>query len=501
MRDQMAELKERLAEVNDLASAAELLMWDQQTLMPSGGAEARGRQIATLQRLAHEKFTDEGIGYLLDDLSRTYADLPYDTDEAALLRVTRHEYKQATQIPAQFVAEVSSHASATFSVWTTARPANDFASLRPRLEKSLELSLRYADYFPGYAEPIDPHIDTSDFGMDAASVGDIFTRLRAELVPLVQAIAGQPLADDSVLRRGYPEAAQIAFGEKVVRKLGYDFNRGRQDKTYHPFATKFSIDDVRITTRVDEHFLSEGLFGTIHEAGHAMYEQGIAHALEATPLASGTSAGVHESQSRLWENLVGRSRDFWEYFYTPLQAVFPDQLSDVSLDKFYRAINKVEPSLIRVEADEVTYNLHVMLRFDLERALLNGELAVADLPEAWNARMQADLGLTPPADGDGVLQDVHWFDGFIGGGFQGYTLGNVMSAQFFAAAKTAHPQIPSQIRAGSFDTLRGWLTENIYRHGKKFTADELICRATGGPLSIDPYMTYLRGKYGELYGL
>lgn len=501
MQDKLSELKRRLSEVDDLSSAAALLAWDQQTHMPPGGAEARGRQMATLQRLAHEKFTDERIGYLLEELQQAGAGWAYDSDEASLLRVTQRQYTQATQVPADFVSEIVNHGSIAFNAWTTARAANDFAAIRPLLEKTLELSLRYADYFPGHAEPIDPFIDNSDYGMNAATVGLLFEQLRAELVPLVRAIGAQPLADDEVLRRGYPEAAQIAFGEEVVRQLGYDFNRGRQDKTFHPFATKFSINDVRITTRLDEKYLSEGLLGSVHEAGHAMYEQGVDPALEATPLASGTSAGVHESQSRLWENLVGRSRNFWIHFFPVLQTAFPDQLSDVSLETFYRAINRVEPSLIRVEADEVTYNLHVMLRFDLERALLNGELDVADLPAAWNARMESDLGLTPPNDRDGVLQDVHWFDGLIGGGFQGYTLGNVMSAQFFAAAQTAHPEIPDQIRVGSFDTLRGWLTQNIYRHGMKFTAGELVERTTGGPLTIEPYMAYLTGKYGELYGL
>ncbi len=501
MQDKLIELKRRLSEVDDLSSAAALLAWDQQTHMPPGGAEARGRQMATLQRLAHEKFTDEKIGYLLEELQRAGAGWAYDSDEASLLRVTQRQYTQATQVPASFVSEIVNHGSIAFNAWTTARAASDFAAIRPLLEKTLELSLRYADYFPGHAEPIDPFIDNSDYGMNAATVGLLFEQLREELVPLVRAIGEQPLANDEVLRRGYPEAAQIAFGEEVIRQLGYDFNRGRQDKTFHPFATKFSVNDVRITTRLDEKYLSEGLLGSVHEAGHAMYEQGVDQALEATPLASGTSAGVHESQSRLWENLVGRSRNFWIHFFPALQATFPDQLSDVSLETFYRAINRVEPSLIRVEADEVTYNLHVMLRFDLERALLNGELAVADLPAAWNARMESDLGLTPPDDRDGVLQDVHWFDGLIGGGFQGYTLGNVMSAQFFAAAQSAHPEIPDQIRVGSFDTLRGWLTENIYRHGTKFTASELVERATGGPLTIEPYMAYLTGKYGELYGL
>ncbi|HRJ40634.1 MAG: carboxypeptidase M32 [Caldilineaceae bacterium] len=495
------DLKRRLAEVDDLTSAAALLQWDQQTHMPEGGAEARGRQLATLQRLAHQKFTDEAIGELLDDLTGESAAWPYDSDEASLLRVTSREYARATRIPADFVAEVSSHAATTFSAWAVARPANDFASLRPKLEKSLELSRRYADFFPESAEPIDAHIANSDFGMTAASVGELFAQLRTELVPLVRVIAECPPIDDAPLYQHYPEDAQLRFGEEVARQLGYDFQRGRQDKTHHPFATKFSVNDVRITTRLDEKWLSEGLFGTIHETGHALYEQGVDARLEATPLALGTSAGVHESQSRLWENLVGRSRAFWKHFYGPLQELFPTQLGEVPLEAFYRAINKVQPSLIRTEADEVTYNLHVLLRFDLERALLNGELAVADLPEAWNGRMEADLGLTPPDDRNGVLQDVHWFDGFIGGAFQGYTLGNVMSAQFFAAAQSAHPEIPGQIETGRFDSLREWMRANIYCHGRKFTADELLRRATGGPLSITPYMAYLRRKYGELYGL
>lgn len=501
MHEKIGRLKERLTEVDDLNSAAYLLLWDQQTHMPAGGAEARSRQVSTLQRIAHEKFTDDAIGYLLDDLERETVGLAYDSDEAALVRVVRREYDEATKVPADFVAEVSSHCSGTFSAWTIARPANNFAALRPRLEKSLELSLRYADFFPNHAEPIDPHIALSDYGMNAATVGALFAELRGQLVPLVQAVVAQPRADDSVLYRHYPEADQIAFGEEVIRQLGYDFSRGRQDKTYHPFATKFSINDVRITTRINEGFLNEGLFGTIHEAGHAMYEQGVSQSLEATPLAGGTSAGVHESQSRLWENLVGRSRGFWEHFYAPLQQRFPAALGGVSLDAFYRAINKVEPSLIRVEADELTYNLHVMLRFDFERAMLNGKLAVADLPDAWNSRMEADLGIRPPDDRNGVLQDVHWFDGLIGGGFQGYTLGNIMSAQFYAAAIAAYPSIPDEIRVGVFDTLRGWLTDNVYCHGKKFDAAKLLAQATGGPLTIQPYIDYLQGKYSELYGI
>jgi carboxypeptidase Taq len=303
------------------------------------------------------------------------------------------------------------------------------------------------------------------------------------------------------LHVGYPEDQQLDFGLGVIKQYGYDFNRGRQDKTHHPFMTKYSLGDVRITTRNREDDMGDALFSTLHEAGHAMYEQGIDMAYEGTPLAGGTSAGVHESQSRLWENVVGRSRGFWEYFYPQLQAMFPAQLRSVSLDTFYRAINKVQRSLIRTDADEVTYNLHVMIRFDFELDLLNDKLSIRDLPEAWHERYDTDLGVTAPNDSDGVLQDVHWYGGVIGGSFQGYTLGNILGAQFYEKALQAHPEIPAEIGRGKFDTLHGWLRDNIYRSGSKFTAPELIEKVTGSPLRIEPYIKYLRTKYSELYSL
>ena len=304
-----------------------------------------------------------------------------------------------------------------------------------------------------------------------------------------------------MLHKHYPEAGQLAFGAEVVRQMGYDFTRGRIDKTHHPFMTKFSLGDVRITTRVKENDLGDCIFSNMHEAGHGMYEQGINPEYESLPLGGGTSSGVHESQSRLWENIVGRSRSFWEYFYPKLQVQFPEQLEGVPLDEFHAAINKVEKSLIRVDADEVTYNLHVMMRFDFELQMLEGNLAVRDLPEAWHERFEKDFGIVPPDDRDGVLQDVHWFGGQIGGAFQGYTLGNILSAQFYGAALKAHPSIPEEIRNGRFETLLGWLRENLYQYGSKFTAAEVVERATGSPLSIDPYIEYLKGKYGELYTL
>jgi carboxypeptidase Taq len=317
----------------------------------------------------------------------------------------------------------------------------------------------------------------------------------------MRAIVEQTPIDNSCLRGSFAEGRQLDFNLAVADRLGYDRKRGRLDKTHHPFCTKFSIGDVRITTRIFETEIDQALFSTVHEAGHALYEQGVSTTLEGTTLASGTSAGVHESQSRLWENVVGRSRGFWGHFYPMLQKAFPDQLGAVPLETFHRAINKVERSLIRTDADEVTYNFHVMLRFELELALLEGRLRVKDLPEAWRAAMQDTLGLTPPDDRDGCLQDVHWFVDGIGGGFQSYTIGNILSAQFYAAAVRAHPDIPHQIERGEFGTLHAWLREHVYRHGRKFTPDELIERATGGPMSMRPYLAYLRGKYGELYQL
>jgi carboxypeptidase Taq len=497
----LTELKNRLFEINDLESAAALLSWDQTTYMPPGGAAARGRQLATLGQLAHEKLTDPAIGRLLDDLQPYAESLPYDSDQAGLLRVTRHDFERAVKVPPAFTAQFLSHITASYEAWAKARPENDFAAVLPMLEKTLDLSRQYAEFFPGYDHIADPLIDASDYGMQAASVRSLFAALREQLVPIVHAITAQPPADDACLKQPYDEARQLAFGMDAIRRYGYDFERGRQDKTFHPFMTKFSLGDVRITTRVDPNNLGEALFSTLHEAGHALYELGINMEYEGTPLANGTSAGVHESQSRLWENIVGRSRGFWQCFYPKLQATFPEQLGQVSLDTFYRAINKVERSLIRTDADEVTYNLHVMMRFDFELELLEGKLELRDLPEAWWERMKSDLGVTPPDDRDGVLQDVHWYAGTIGGAFQGYTIGNVLSAQFFESATRAHPQIGAEIAAGEFGTLHGWLKQNVYQHGRKYTAAELVQRATGGPLSFEPYIRYLREKYGELYRL
>ncbi len=497
----LQELKTRLAEVNDIESAASLLYWDQATYMPPGGAAARGRQIATLRHIAHTKFTNPEIGQLLEDLRDYEADCDYNGDEASLIRITRHDYDRSVKIPPDFTSRFSQHSAECYEAWAKARPENNFRAIAPYLQKTLDFSREMANYFPGYQHIADPLIDESDYGMNAESVRVLFTQLRQELVPIVAAISAQPLTDAKCLHQHFPEAEQLAFSLKAIQQLGYDFNRGRQDKTLHPFMTKFSTGDVRITTRVRENDLNEGLFSTIHETGHALYEQGIARRFEASPLAGGTSSGVHESQSRLWENLVGRSHNFWQFFYPQLQAAFPSQLQQVPLETFYRAINKVERSLIRTDADEVTYNLHVMIRFDLELALLEDKLTVKDLPAAWNDRYNSDLGIVPPSDTNGVLQDVHWYGGMVGGMFQGYTLGNLMSAQFFEAALKADGEIPSKIGQGNFNSLHDWLKQNIYQHGRKYTAAELIEQATGKPLSIDPFVNYIKQKFSQLYAL
>ncbi len=504
--DKFNELKSRLALVHDLNMAGAVLSWDNETYMPPGGAEARAQQMGTLNSLAHEKFTSDEIGKLLDELKEYEANLAYDSDEASLLRVARREYKRRTRVPTEFVARMTETQALSYNEWVKARPQSDFAAVAPWLEKILDLSLEYSSFFSkngngATAHVADPLIDVADTGMSAAEIRRVFGELREELRPIVRVITAQPPADDSCLKQFFPEDEQLKFGLATAQELGYDLERGRQDKTAHPFMTSFSIGDVRITTRVKEYDWSEAFFSTIHEAGHAMYGQGHARSLERTMLAEGTSAGVHESQSRLWENLVGRSRNFWEYKYPALQAAFPSQFGNVSLDTFYRAVNKVEPSLIRTDADEVTYNLHVMMRFEFELQMLEGKLKIRDLPDAWDETIARDIGVTPPTLSQGVMQDVHWYGGQIGGVFQGYTLGNILSAQFFDTAVKQHPDIPDQIRRGEFATLHGWLKDNIYAPGSKFLPDELIRRVTGEGLNIKPYIAYLRNKYGELYDL
>ncbi len=493
-------LQHRLAEISDLESAALALHWDRATYMPSGASEARGRQLATLRRIAHEKLTDPAMEDLLDQLRECEANLPYDSHEASLVRVTRGDRDRAARIPPDLVSRLTVHQTEAYRAWIEARSLDDFDRVRPYLEKTLDFSRELADCSGGYDRLADPLIDLRDRGTSVATIQPLFDRLRDVLVPLVEAISQQsPSHSTSVLEREFDESQQLEFSRKILYRIGYDFQRGRQDRSPHPFTIALCGDDVRIATRLSANNLNRGLFGTLHEVGHALYQQNIDRRLERTPLARGISTGLQESQARLWENLVGRSRAFWEHFYPWLQSGFLSQLGAVSIETFYRDINRVQRSPLRIEADEVTYNLHVILRFELELDLLEGRLSVRDLPEAWNERYRRDLGVVPSSDRDGVLQDVHWYSGTIGGMFQGYALGNLMGAQIYEAALTALPEIPVEMEQGNFTPLMAWLRDRLYRHGRKYEAGELVERISGQPLGVDPFVRYLQGKYGELY--
>jgi len=402
-------------------------------------------------------------------------------------------------LPAEFVAERQRVAAVATHVWRDARAANDFAAFRPHLEQVFQLARREAEYI-GYAgHPYDALVDRYDPGVTARELEALFGRLLEVVVPLVRGIAPRAGAvDPDVLDAGFDEAAQRTFALEIVQAFGYDTRRGRLDLSAHPFSTKFHRDDVRITTRFGRRL--SAVFGTFHESGHAMYSQGTAPALERSPLSDGAGSGIHESQSRMWENLVGRSRAFWEYAFPRLHRAFPEQLKSADAEGVYRAVNRVEPGLIRVSADEVTYNLHIVLRFELEKALLTGDLAVRDLPEAWAGKMRAYLGFTPPGDTDGVLQDIHWSSGLVGS-FPSYTLGNVASVQLFEAARRAHPSPTDDIRAGRFAALYGWMRDHVYAHGRKFLPSELLRRETGSAMTAEPYLGYLRAKFADLYGL
>ncbi len=493
-------LRDLLGQVVDLNAAQAVLSWDQETYMPNGGLNARAQQLATLGQLSHERFISDEVGHLLEELEPLAAELDADSDQARLIRVVRRDFDKATRLPATLVAELARSTAVSQQAWKGAREESDFARLRPHLERVLDLLRRKAEAL-GYEEtPYDALLDEYEPGMRTARVAAVFAVLRNELVPMVRAIAEHPVPDDSFLRQEFDQQRQWDFALRVASDFGFDLERGRQDRSAHPFSTSFSVNDVRITTRVQSNFLSSCLFGTLHEAGHAMYEQGVDTTLERTLLAGGTSLGVHESQSRLWENLVGRSRPFWSFYYGLLQREFPAQLGVVPIDQFYRAINKVEPSLIRVEADEVTYNLHIMLRFELETALMSGDLTVGDLPEAWNEKSREILGLTPPDAASGVLQDIHWSAGLVGY-FPTYALGNLISAQLYERATLEIRGLEDQIALGKFADLLGWQREHIHRFGRKFTASELLRRVIGSDLDAGAWLAYIRAKFGALYDL
>jgi carboxypeptidase Taq len=491
MNAAFAELKQRLAETHDLAKAMAVLGWDQRTMMPRLGGEARAGQLATVGKIHHELFTSDEVGRLLEGLRPYEESLPYDSDEASLIRVTRRDWEKERRVPAELAGEILREGSRGQAAWLAAKQASDFSLFLPALRKVTELALRYAECFDAGDSPYDAFLDDYEPGMKTAEVKAVFDVLRPELTAIVRE-AGPP-ADDSFLHGDFPVARQEAFLRDLLPAFGFADGAWRLDPTVHPFCTSFSPRDVRMTTRYSPAGV-RALFASMHEAGHGLYAHGLGPSLERSPLARSPSLGLDESQSRTWENLVGRSRPFWERYYGPLQETFPEQLAGVGLDDYLRAINRVVPSLIRVDADEVTYSLHIILRFELEQEIVSSTLALEDLPEAWREKSRELLGIVPETDAEGVLQDVHWSRGGYGY-FPTYALGNVISLQLWRRIQHDLRGLDDQLAAGDFHQLHGWLQERLYRHGRKFTPKETLERVLGsGDLDPQPFLEYLREK-------
>ena len=496
MSDTLTELNRRLAEISDLHAAARLLDWDQMVMMPRGGASVRAEHIATVRRLAHELFIRDEVGTLLVELE-DYADsLPADHDDACLIRVTRHDWDKARRVPPELEAELSRVSSESMEAWAEARTASDYAAFQPWLDRTLELKQRYLACFDAGDDPYDVFLDDFEPRMQTAEVRTVFERLKPELVELLAA-ADTSDAEPFVHGR-YPKGPQEALSLELMRAFGGTERSFRLDPTVHPFCTSFGTQDIRLTTRyVEDDLHGTSLFSTMHEAGHGVYEHGVSASLERTPLASGCSSALHESQSRLWENVIGRSLPFWRWFYPRVQDAFPETLRGVSLERFHREINRAQPSYIRVDADETTYGLHIILRFELEQDMLFGGLSTADLPDAWNTRFEELFGISVSEDRLGCLQDVHWSAGLFGY-FPTYQLGNVLSVQIWERLLADLPDAYEQIERGDFDEIHGWLRETLYRHGRKFTPAETIERVAGGPIDPEPYLRYLRDKSASL---
>ena len=496
----MTQLVELAAELEDLNHISAVLGWDQQVNMPPGGAEERGLQLSALGRIAHEKFTSDEVGKLIADLEQEVGDLNAETDEARMVKVTKRAYEKQTKIPLPRLMEFIQVTTMAHEHWVNAKTESDFSIFQPYLEKIVDLRKGYADLFKPYDHVYDVLLDDYEPGMKTAEVKDIFNQLRPQQVELLQAIAEKAPPDNSFLKQYYKEEHQEIIGRYVITRFGYDWHRGRLDLAAHPFTTEFGLGDVRITTRYLKDDAGSALFSTMHEAGHGMYAQGVAQKYNRHPLSGAASLAIHESQSRLWENLIGRSKEFWSFFYPSLQMLFPQYLGNVSRENFYRGINKVEPSLIRVEADEATYNMHIMLRLEIEIGLMEGTIEVADLPTIWNTKMEEYLGITPPNDALGVLQDVHWSGGMIGY-FPTYALGNLASVQLWDKMVSDHPNVPDEIAQGKFDTILGWMREHVHQYGSKFEPQEIMIKATGSKITPEPYIQYLKTKYGEIYDL
>lgn len=497
-----AELTARQRTTALLESCASVLGWDEQTYMPPGGAEHRANQLSLLAGMCHERATDPGVEQLLSEIEGTALVADLDSVIAANVREIRRDYERATKLPKRLVEELSHTATLAQQAWVGARKQSNFQQFQPWLEKMVALKREEAQAIGfGDGVPYDALLDAYEPGMTAADISRLFAPLRDELVKLVAAIresGRQP--DRGIITRSYPVAAQREFAISAAQQIGFDFERGRLDTAAHPFCSGFGPGDTRLTTRYDEHHFPGAFFGTLHEAGHGIYDQGLDRAAFGLPAGSACSLGIHESQSRMWENFVGRSRAFWQHFYPLAQGAFPEALSGTAVSDFYWAINDVQPSLIRVEADEATYNLHILLRFDIERPLIAGDLDPVDVPDVWNETFTTYFGITPPDDARGCLQDIHWSAGLIGY-FPTYALGNMCAAQFFAAACREIPDLPGAFSRGDFRALKDWLNGKIHTHGRRYRAQKLVQLVTGQPLSHTALIGHLRHKFDELYQL
>jgi carboxypeptidase Taq len=497
--DQLQQLRARLGELEDLRNTAGLLGWDQQTMMPPRGAESRAESLATVERISHEMFVSADTGRLIEAAASELNGSSPDTDEASLVRVTRRRWEKARRVPSELAADLARAASIGQEAWVKARRDSDFAAFAPYLQRNIELARRYVDCFDTYDCAYDVLLDDFEPGMKTADVAALFAELRNELVPLIATVAEhQANVDASPLHGNFPIDRQRALVDEIVRMMGFDPAGWRMDDTVHPFATGLGAGDVRITTRWDETFFASGLYGAMHECGHGLYEEGVAQNLRRTPLGHVESLGLHESQSRMWENMVGRGRPFCGVLAPRLRELFGTSAAGIDADALYRAVNRVQPSFIRVEADEATYGLHIVLRFELEQELIEGRLRIDELPEAWNARMKDYLGLVVTDNADGVLQDVHWSASLIGY-FPTYALGNLIAGQLWRRAHEDLPELDAQIAAGELTPLREWLREHVHRHGAKFSTDELLQRVVGRPIAVEPFVSYLKRKLSDVY--
>ena len=501
MTDPFQALREQMAQLADLRNVAQLLDWDQQTMMPPRGAPARAETAATVQRISHEMFVSDQTGRLLEAAETHLDGATPESDEASLVRVVRRRWEKARRVPSELAADLARAASVGQQAWIVARRESDFASFVPYLERNFELVRRYVDCFDGFDCAYDPLLDDYEPGARTVEVTALFDELKSELLALLAATTEHAdRVDDSVLHGDFPVDRQRKLVAWLLELMGFDRASWRIDDAVHPFAAGFGNQDVRITTRWDERFLPTSLYGAMHECGHGLYEEGVAQSLQRTPIGHPESLGLHESQSRLWENMVGRGRPFCGVLAPRIAESFGGPIAHVDGDRLYRAVNRVTASLIRVEADEVTYSLHIVMRFELEQELVEGRLAVRDLPEAWNARYAEYLGVDVPDDAQGVLQDVHWASGLIGY-FPTYALGNLIAGQLFARAYTDLPDLDAQLGAGELHGLREWLRENVHRHGAKFSTSELLPRVVGGPIAVGPFIAYLKGKLSQVYDL